>query len=82
MIGNSLGGKTLQHFLLDRVAKCTSLCLEQGQGFVDSAEPPAQIPEYPPPPTGGSLLTHVCFLQQEDGRVTPAAGVTRRRPNK
>ena len=32
--------KKLQHFLLDRVAKFTSLCLEQGQGFVESVEPP------------------------------------------
>ena len=43
-------GKKLQHFLLDRVEKFTSLCLEQGQGFVESPEhPPTQIPdEYPP----------------------------------
>ena len=33
-------GKKLQHFLLDRVAKFTSLCLEQGQGFTESAELP------------------------------------------
>ena len=32
-------GKKLQHFLLDRVTKFTYLCLEQGQGFVESAEP-------------------------------------------
>ena len=32
-------GKKLQHFLLDRVAKFTSLCLEQGQRFNESAEP-------------------------------------------
>ena len=33
-------GKKLQHFPLDRVAKFTSLHLEQGQGFIESAEPP------------------------------------------
>ena len=33
-------GKKLQHFLLDRVANSHLLCLEQGQGFVESAEPP------------------------------------------
>ena len=33
-------GKTLQHLLLDRVAKFTSLRPEQGQGFIESAEPP------------------------------------------
>ena len=33
-------GKKLQHFLEDRVEKFTSLCLEQGQGFSESAEPP------------------------------------------
>ena len=32
-------GKRLQHFLLGRVAKFTSLCLEQGQG-IELAEPP------------------------------------------
>ena len=30
----------LQHFLSDREAKSASLCLEQGQGFIESAEPP------------------------------------------
>ena len=33
-------GQKLQHFLLNRAAKFTSLCLEQGQGFVESADPP------------------------------------------
>ena len=31
--------KQLQNFLLDREAKFTSLSLEQGQGFTESAEP-------------------------------------------
>ena len=31
-------GKKLWHFLLDRVAKFTSSCLEQGQSFVESVE--------------------------------------------
>ena len=33
-------GKKLQHFLLDRVANFHLLCLEQGQGFVESAKLP------------------------------------------
>ena len=37
-------GKNVQYFLLDRVAKFTPLCLEQGKGFLESAEPPTQIP--------------------------------------
>ena len=31
---------SLQHFLLDRVAKFTFLCFAQGQGFIQSTEPP------------------------------------------
>ena len=35
--------KNAQRFLVERVAKFTSLCLEQGQGFVESAKPPYPI---------------------------------------
>ena len=46
-------GKKSQHFLLDRVAKFTTLCLEQGQGFAESTEPPypnsCWVPPPPPP---------------------------------
>ena len=44
-------GKTLQHFLLERVAKFTSLCLEQSQGFVESAD------SHPSPPPKFLLST-------------------------
>ena len=36
-------GKKLQHFLLDRVTKFAYVCLEQGQGFIESAESSTQI---------------------------------------
>ena len=35
MLGSVSQGKKLRHFLLDRVAKFTSLCLEQGQGHLN-----------------------------------------------
>ena len=45
-------GKKLRHFLPNRVAKFTFLCLEQGQDFVESAEPsyPNSCRAQPPPP--------------------------------
>ena len=46
-------GKKLQYFLLDRVAKFTSLCLEQSLSFeiLSRLNPPTQIPvEYNPIP--------------------------------
>ena len=40
-----------QHFLLDRVATFTSLCLEQVRGFIGSAIPPPPSPfRLPSPP--------------------------------
>ena len=46
-------GKKLQHFLLDR-AKFTYLCLEQGQGFIESSDCLPSLPKFllstPPPP--------------------------------
>ena len=43
-------GKKLQPFLLDRVAKFASLCLEQGQGFVELAERPYPNSRWVHPP--------------------------------
>ena len=59
-------GKKLQHFLLDRVTKFTYLCLEQGQGFVESAEPPYPNSCWVHPP-GVFLLSSVVHLDFESG---------------
>ena len=48
--------KKLQHF---RVAKFTYLCLEQGQGFIESAEPPGHRPR-------GQIYSQISLMQKSD----------------
>ena len=66
---------------MDRVADFTfSLCLEQGQGFVESAEPPIQIPAkypLPSPPLPGTVWTRWrinTFIPKSDQvQISPVA---------
>ena len=57
-------GKKLQHFLLGWVANFASLCFEQGQGFVESAEPPFPSHPPPPPPAPTNLIMNAIILCQ------------------
>ena len=57
--------KNVQRFLVERVAKFTSLCLEQGQGFVESAKPPypisCRVPTpHPHPPRAPTQYPATC----------------------
>ena len=63
MIVPVLNSKKLQHFLLDRVAKFTSLCLEQVRLSLSRPNLPTQIPVECPPLPLPSVLPKISSMK-------------------